>query len=411
MSIEGPVCVSVIARLPNATIQIAGFQLLMSLALFLESAAIDLLSTATTLADSRGNYLAIRKFVFSLLFWGTLIHAGFVFTPLYPLVAESLMRIPHETAHAARIGLMVMVPWSAFIGWRRFHQGILIRYGKTRIVGIGTMVRLITLVTVSGALLLNGQLSGCVVAGIALICSVFVESVFAHLGARMVIREHLSEDKPSDKPALTAKQVATFHFPLSATTLVMFLGMPMISSALAQSAGREASMAAWQMANAIVWLTRAVVYALPEVVITLAKTRLAAIEMRKFCVKIGLICSGIVLLASFTGLSSFLLKRLFHADETTIDAAWMAFVLSAPIPFIAALQSYCRGMLTRHHLTSARLWAICFEIVVLFAGLQLCLYLKADGIIGASIALLVSLTVELGVLYYFWSRWRGKDKG
>ena len=52
MSVEGPTCVGFLSRTANPVALTAAFNLLMSLALFMESPIIDLLTTATTLASS-----------------------------------------------------------------------------------------------------------------------------------------------------------------------------------------------------------------------------------------------------------------------------------------------------------------------------------------------------------------------
>ena len=54
-----------------------------------------------------------------------------------------LMGVPAAVAEHVQPGLAVMVLWTAAIGWRRFLQGILIRFGQSRAVGYGTAVRLV----------------------------------------------------------------------------------------------------------------------------------------------------------------------------------------------------------------------------------------------------------------------------
>lgn len=53
------------------------------------------------------------------------------------------MGVPEHIAAAARSAMAIMILWSAAIGWRRFYQGILIRYGETRRVSYGTLVHLL----------------------------------------------------------------------------------------------------------------------------------------------------------------------------------------------------------------------------------------------------------------------------
>ena len=62
----------------------------------------------------------------------TVLHILMGFTPLFDLVVVQLMRVPETLIEPIRLGLQLMVFWSAAIAWRRFIQGILIRHGKTR---------------------------------------------------------------------------------------------------------------------------------------------------------------------------------------------------------------------------------------------------------------------------------------
>ena len=52
------------------------------------------------------------------------------------------MGIPHEIIQPARMGLMIMTPWTWSIAYRRFHQGMLIRFGHSKAVSTGTLIRL-----------------------------------------------------------------------------------------------------------------------------------------------------------------------------------------------------------------------------------------------------------------------------
>lgn len=56
-----------------------------------------------------------------------------------------------------------MLLWTALIGWRRFLQGVLVRYGGARFVTWGTGIRLLSILTVGLALLWWNHLPGAVV--------------------------------------------------------------------------------------------------------------------------------------------------------------------------------------------------------------------------------------------------------
>ncbi|HWA82523.1 MAG TPA: hypothetical protein VG820_03755, partial [Fimbriimonadaceae bacterium] len=194
MSIEGPLSVALISRLPKPEVSTAAFQIVMGLALWIESPIIDLLSTSTTLAKTRQNYVALSRFVWWLIGTVTLVHILLVFTPLFWLVTEKVMGVPTNVAVEARKGLAVMVPWAGFIGWRRYLQGLLIRNGQTKLVGMGTAIRVATMFASAFLLFFAVHLPSIQIAGIALICAVGAESTFAHWASRETVRRKYSEE-------------------------------------------------------------------------------------------------------------------------------------------------------------------------------------------------------------------------
>src|SRR5689334_12092802 len=165
MALESPICVSVVSRLPFhgspiAKLNTAAFLVLMSIALFIETPVIDLLSTSTTLSKNRQDYELVNRFVWILMIATAVVHALVIFTPIYWVVTLNVLRLKPEVAEAARIGLAMMVLWSPAIGWRRFRQGLLIRFHRTRMVGYGTAVRVGTVALLNMSLFFLSNLPG-----------------------------------------------------------------------------------------------------------------------------------------------------------------------------------------------------------------------------------------------------------
>src|SRR5258705_5146318 len=72
-----------------------------------------------------------------------------------------------------------MTPWTLAIGYRRFQQGVLIRFGRAREVGLGTGVRL---ATNAMALAVGAAIQGLpgIVGGAAAVAfGVLAEAIFA----------------------------------------------------------------------------------------------------------------------------------------------------------------------------------------------------------------------------------------
>jgi hypothetical protein len=402
MSVESPLSVALIARLPDAKVTTAAFQIMMGLALWIESPVIDLLSTSTTLAKNRLSYLELTKFTWWLIGIVTFAHAIIVFTPIYWFFTRQVMGVPTPVAEVARIGLAVMVPWSGFIGWRRYLQGILIRNGKTKLVGTGTAVRVVMMFLSAFLLYWLTKLPGIQIAGISLVAAVAAEALFAQWASRDVIREEFTRDMPGEP--LTMGKLRKFHLPLSATTMVSMLGLPVVSAALSHANDPVGQLAGYQVAFTLVWRMRTTVYALPEVVITLYRNKESAAALRLFCIRLGLITSGTMAIFWLTGLDKLFFTHVLHVSPSVIPIAHLAFIAPVLTPFVGACQSYVRGMLTAHHLTVSRLLAVGIAMAALVGTLILSEMLGVNGVMAAGICMTLALLAELLVLAIFWHR-------
>jgi hypothetical protein len=404
MAVESPVAIAIISRLPDGQLNTAAFLIMMGLSLWIESPVIDLLSTSTTLSTNYRDYRTLRRFALQLMAFVTAVHAIVAWTPLYWNVTVGLMRVPREVAEAARIGMMIMVPWSAFIGWRRFLQGVLIRYGRTKRVGVGTFVRMSTMAAVGGGLYAFSSLPAIPIAAIALVFSVAFESAYVHFASRSVVRENLVPGRNEGGEPLTIRALLKFHLPLTATTSVMMLGTPLVGSALSRASNSVLMLAGWQVATALLWLHRTVVFALPEVVIALYSDAESARKLKRFSIGAGLVTTGLMLVTAATGLDGLVFTGLLRANRETAHVAHIAFIASAATPLIGALQSYVRGMLTAHRLTIARFAAVLVSVGALAGLLTLSVMLGWAGVGAAALALTLALVTELGVLTYSWRR-------
>lgn len=372
----------------------ATFLVLMGLALWIESPVIDLLATSTTLCRDRQSFTVISRFVLWLMIWCTVVHAAIALTPLYDFVTVRVLSVPPEVRQLLRTPLALMIPWSACIGWRRYRQGLLIRSGRTRAVGFGTAIRMGTMAVVGFGLFLTKRLSGTELAAISLIASVFAEALFAHFVSRQAVRE-LPEDEGMH---LEMSKLLRFHLPLTATTMLTLATLPIVSAAVAKSQGPVVQMAAWQVTTTLLWMHRTVVFALPEVIITLYKDSETVAKLRTFCLAVGAVASGILGLLWITRLDVAFFMKAVGANATTADTAHFALGLCILFPFIGALQSYARGMLTVHHLTMPRLFAVATGMAFLLFGLWTGLALGWPGVALAAFAMTIGLIAEWGVL-------------
>src|SRR5512135_1621601 len=130
MSVEIPLLSAVIARLGNPEINLAAYGgIVYPLALIIEAPVIMLLAASVALSRHRQAYDLIRRYMMTAGLVLTLLHILVAFTPLYYVVVEGAIGAPKEIVEPARLGLMIVLPWTWAIAYRRFQQGVLIRFG------------------------------------------------------------------------------------------------------------------------------------------------------------------------------------------------------------------------------------------------------------------------------------------
>ncbi len=415
MSVESPISVGLISRLPNAEVHTAAFLVLMGLALWIESPVIDLLATSTTLASNSENTRRLTRFALTLMAWVTVAHAAVALTPLYGVVTLGILRLPPEVAEAGKGAFAIMIPWSGLIGWRRFLQGLMIRRHETRLIGVGTMIRVTTMFGTGTAMYIVGRsaefdVNSVNLVAVSLIASVASEALFIHFAARRAFREALVTPGVRDAEPLTLRRLAKFHFPLTVTTLVNLTAIPIVSAALAFSPDAVLALAGWQVALALLSPLRTVVFALPEVVITLLREANAYRALQRFCFAVGAAMTLVGFAFAGLGLDRRYFIDVLGTSPAVADVAHIAVIAGAAMPILSAMQCFLRGVLTYRHVTVARLTAVVIGIVVLIASLVAGVAFRTPGAVLAPIAVMLSLGAEYVALALM-ARSRGGDGG
>jgi len=404
MSIETPTAIWVISRMADAKENTAGYLIMSSLAIWIESPVIDLLATSTTLAKSRAGLSIIRRFASWMILWVTLAHTLVSCTPVYDWLMGSVIGLPPDMLEKIRVPFILMIPWSGFIGWRRYLQGLMIGAGQTRAISVGTFVRFGTMLGVGvGLYMLQGTLplSGLAVAAIALVCSVAAESLFISFASRDAVSSlsRLSDD--GSKP-VTLRKVVSFHMPLTIATMVMMLSTPAVGAALARTPDSVQSLAAWQVAITLLGLLRAVTFALNEVVIALNRDEAGRRALMRFCLATGASLTMAAAALHVTGIDYWVFHAFLRAKPDVAELARHALLASCLIPTINAMMVYYRGLLTSIHETVARMRAIFAGIGVLVFCLVWSVSMRWPGIYVAAFALTTGMLVELVTLALSW---------
>ncbi|MEW5956646.1 MAG: hypothetical protein AB1801_02900, partial [Chloroflexota bacterium] len=401
MTLEGPTIQATIARLPQATTMLAAAGIVLSMEVTIESPIIMLLATSTALVRTPQAYRLLRRFVLHLTLLLTVIAAAVAFVdPVYHWLIPGLMGIPAPIAEAAQPAMQIMTLWSAAIGWRRFYQGLLIRFGRTRQVGYGTAVRLAAVVAAAVTLAVVTDWPGVVVGGCVWMVGVVSELGYAYGSTRPTITAHLSGPVEPDRPPLTYRQIMKYHTPLAATSLLSLLIQPLIGAGLARMALPTENLAAWPIVFSVLLFFRSFGFALQEVIIALYRGPDSLVRLRRFCLGVAAASSLVLALIAFTPL-----LRLYLLDITGVTPDLAGFIIPGVVvglltPALQGVQSWQRGVLMTGYATGDVYWGMGLNLLVTAAGISLGVWGQTPGVPAAATALTGGMVVEM--LFLAW---------
>lgn len=405
MGAEQPALAAVMARLAEPELNLAAFGgIVFPIALLVEAPVIMLLAASTALARDRRSFEKLARFGLRLALALTLVHAAIAFTPLYDLCVVPLLGPDPRTVEPGRLGLQLMTLWTFAIADRRLRQGVLIRFGHARAVGLGTLVRLIATGAALGAGALLG-LPGIAVASGALAVGVLVEMAFARWAAAPLLAGALAGAPSSQE--LTTRRMLHFYVPLALTPLIVLAAQPIGAAAINRMPLGLASLAVWPVLNGLVFLARTAGMAYNEVVVRHAAEPGARPVLVRFGWILALCSSGALLLIAATPLSDLWLAGVSGLPPELARLAHGALWLGLLLPATTVAHSLYTGHLVAAHRTRG-----VTESVGVFLAVSSALLLAgvlAQRFDGASVALFAFSCGALAQLWWLRRRVRGLE--
>ncbi|MGI8912563.1 MAG: hypothetical protein ACR2JY_02040, partial [Chloroflexota bacterium] len=213
---EQTIVVSGVARLAQPEVALAAYGIALSLAIVVEAPVIMMMTTSVALVRDRQSYHAVRRFALAIGLALFLINVLVYWGPLYDAVIVPLLRLPPAVAQAAHAPLRWMVLWPLAIALRKFNQGVLITARRARAIGLGTVMRILTAALVTFVGVAWFRPPGALLAGLALISAVLVESALIAWWSRRPAQQNVPHIE-REGPPLTSSALWAFHAPLTGT--------------------------------------------------------------------------------------------------------------------------------------------------------------------------------------------------
>ncbi len=405
MAVELPSVSAVIARLANPEVSLAAYGgVVFPLSLIIESPIIMLLAASTALSKDWASYLKLRKFMMLAGASLTTIHLLIAATPLYYIVVEGIIGAPAEVIGPARIGLLIMLPWSWSIAYRRFNQGVLIRYDQAPVVTQGTLCRLAALGGVLGIGYAVGTWPGIVVGSSAVAAGVIAEAAFIGWRVQPLLARRLYPETPTETP-LSYREFARFYVPLSLTSLMNLMINPLGSAMISRMPDALMSLAVWPVIQGLLFLLRSLGFAYQEVVVALLDEPGSAFTLRRFTIALSAILTLVMALIAATPLSWLWFHTISGLRPELAALGGSALWIGILMPAISVWQNALQGLLVHSRRTRGVSEAV--AIFLLSAGVVLGIGVAQGTITGLYIG--VGAFVVGGLVQVAWLLWRGRS--
>lgn len=385
---------------------LAAYGVACSLAYLVEAPIMMLIDASVARSTDRASFLLVRRFTLELGVLVTVIGLLLSVTPLYGLVVEGLMNIPVAVADRTRPVMLVLSFWPFPIAWRRTQQGLLIRAGRTTIISVATGIRLGVLAAAMAVGLILLPDKGTLVAGLAMLLSVTVESALTTWAAAPVLRGNLFGQDGAGTPQepLTMPRLRRFYRPLAVSQILRQTTRPVLNAGIAAAPMALPSLAAWPVVWGFSMLIAGPVWSLQQLTTAVAVDPVACRRVWRFSFGLCVLSTLVSALVVFTPLYEMVMGGIYNLSPELQELARPAAQVLVVYPLVTGLVSVYRGLLIRGGDTAAVRTAMVVHVFTLVGSVVVGLLLLP--LTGALLAALASLAGPLLELFWLHARAR-----
>jgi len=386
MALEQPFLIAFIARLEDAKFNLAAFGIAGSFAMLIEAPIIMLLSASTALVTGKNSYRKLKRFTDILNAAITGIHLIVIIPPVFNFIAVDIMEVPDNVARLAYTALVIFIPWSASIGYRRFYQGILIRKGLTRMVTYGTLVRFSVIAIVGLILYLAGS-HGAYVGATAMSAAVLLEAIATRIMVSGTLKEVLGREDPENRN-MSLKVVTKFYTPLAMTSVLSMGIYPFVTFFLSRSYLAVESLAVLPVVGSLVFIFRSVGLSYQEVNIALLGRGKHNFDILKnYAVYLGTAVTLLISVVAFSPLADLWFINVSGLSKELADLSYLPLKIMIFLPALTLVMSFQRSTLVLGGKTGPISVSTAIELTVIVLVLFICTGIfNITGVVAAAIS-------------------------
>ncbi len=386
MSAEGPFLSALIARLDEPVYNLAAYGVAFAFALIIEAPVIMMMSASTALVRDSYSFNKLKRFTYFLITGITLLMLIMVIPAIFYFIAEDLIGLPKRVSYLTHIATIILLPWPAAIGYRRFYQGVLIRNNLTRRVAYGTFIRLITMTITALTIYFYFDVPGVVVGASALSVAVLAEALASRIMTIGIVKQ-LQHNPSTKEEKITYKEIYKFYYPLAVMSLLSLGVQPFVTFFVGQSRMALESLAVLPVITSFVFIFRALGLSYQEVIIAqIGDDKSEYLPLRNFAFILAVVLSAVLLLIAFTPLAEIWFKDVSGLSDFLSEFARTPLKIMAIIPALTVFISFQRSVLVSDKNTAPITWGTAIEFVVIV--IVMLLSISVFSIVGAVAATL-----------------------
>ncbi len=411
MSVEGPFLTAVIARMSNPEFNLAAYGVAFSFALIIESPVIMMMSASIALVCDRYSFLKLRNFVYSINILITLFIIILVIPPIFYFITLNLMKLPQQVAMLTHKAVILLIPWPAAIGYRRFYQGIMISNNATRRVAYGTVIRMSTMFIVSVILITFFECDGVLVGASALSSGVVMEALVSRFMASKFVKNVKQNLETEVSHNLSYREIVKFYYPLALTSFISLGIHPVVTFFMGRSDRALESLAVLPVLNSLVFFFRSFGLSYQEVGIALMGENNHFSKLKNFAVVLGIAVVAGLGLVSFTPLSEVWFQRVAGLSPTLSEFSKFPLMLYTIFPATTVIINFQRAILVYSRKTEPITYATIIEVAGIILTLIIAIkFFSIVGVVAAVIAYTLGRTAAILYLTVPFRRARRKVK-
>lgn len=388
MALEAPFLAALIARLADPKENLAAFGVAHAVAILVEAPVIMILSASTALVAGAVSFRRLRRFTNTLNIAITVVMLAMLLTPAWRWLAAHAVGLPPEVVELTQWALLLLVPWPAAIGYRRFYQGLLVRQGLTRLIALGTIVRLTTMAVTAVILYRFTEVPGAWVGASALSVGVTLEAIASRFMTLRVVREvkQIDEDE-----VLSYRRIVEFYTPLALTSVISLAVHPLVAFFMGHSRFALESLAVLPVVNSLSFIFRSIGLSYQEVAIAvMARSKRNIRPAARFAMLLAGGGSVTMALIAFTPLAWIWYRDVSGLSTELTRFAILPTQILTLLPALSVLLSFQRSILVHGRTTGPLTWATVIEVGGIVGALWLGIAgLDLIGVTAAAMAFIL----------------------